>query len=569
MSLENKVKHLDHVLLIYEKKGQTLQAKRLFFGLSFFILLVLSQVFKTLSLEIFALVIILPFFVFYFRKSRQFSLFHLSLSELKVFYLKQINFNQGIFDKQVAPEDMVDPQLSRDLDLGYFFYTIDNCFSLQGQRLLNSWICQNFAQSSLVKRTSNIKELIRFPGLIRRIQKTKSSKLINFEAIEKEISRPFLNENLIWKWLIPISWLLLIFCLIVKPQPILWKICLLTYVGSGLFYMGQTKYLFSRLQDLFNDFETLRDKIVLFEKLGGFLSFTPSLKKNEASQDVKKISFFISLMSLRTNPILFYILNFILPWDFIITELSERARLNLYKKFNGWSQEIIEIEALSSLANLKIYQNTVWPELSHSNEFVDVKNLSHPLLNQQSVIKNSFKSLEQRIFIITGSNMSGKSTFLRSLGINLCLANIGAPVFAETMKFKPLKIITCIRVSDSLRDGQSYFYAEVQRMKKILLSAQDEPVFFLIDEPLRGTNNKERLIGNQSYLKKILLTQACGFLCTHDLELTQLSETSELIKNYHFSEQWQNNDLYFDYKIKLGPSQTTNALKILEKENLI
>jgi DNA mismatch repair ATPase MutS len=132
-----------------------------------------------------------------------------------------------------------------------------------------------------------------------------------------------------------------------------------------------------------------------------------------------------------------------------------------------------------------------------------------------------------------------------------------------------MPLVTCIRVSDSLRDGQSYFFAEVQRMKGILQKARQQNILFLIDEPLRGTNNRERLIGNQKYLQQVLEAQAFGFISTHDLELTALADASPFIANYHFSEQWDQGDLLFDYKIKAGPSKTTNALKILQREGLI
>ena len=218
-------------------------------------------------------------------------------------------------------------------------------------------------------------------------------------------------------------------------------------------------------------------------------------------------------------------------------------------------------------ANLKIYHKTQWAQVgTGETPFVEVEDLCHPLISQDFVVGNSFSPGTKKVILITGSNMSGKSTFLRAMGVNYCLANIGAPVFAKRFHFKPMTIISCIRVSDSLRDGQSYFFAEVQRMKKIINKAGRGPLFFLIDEPLRGTNNRERLMGNQSYINQIIKSRACGFISTHDLELTRLSGSA--IDNYHFSEQWKDNNLYFDYKIKQGASKTTNALKILEREGL-
>ena len=204
---------------------------------------------------------------------------------------------------------------------------------------------------------------------------------------------------------------------------------------------------------------------------------------------------------------------------------------------------------------------------------MNICEMAHPLLPQDKVVRNNFlqKKMEG-LFILTGSNMSGKSTFLRTLGINFCLARIGAPVFAKSFIFPDIDLHTCIHVSDSLRDGQSYFYAEVKALSQILQSTKEKPIFFLIDEPLRGTNNRERLLGNQFFFKKLLKKKSIGFVSTHDLDMTQMDQYSHQVKNYHFSEKYiedyNNQQLVFSYKIKEGPCPSTNALKILAQEGL-
>lgn len=568
MPLQRKIDSLNKKIMRAQSELNRARSLRLGFGLGVFILLILSQILKGYALQWAGLLAFFPFFVFFLQRSQRLDSFVKSLDELKNFYQLQMNFRKGVFPESLRPDEMPNSELARDLDLAAFFAVLDQTFSIEGKQKLGRFLCQDFSDLNLNTRSKQLRELENYPGLIRRAQIKKNATPVHFSRISKELSRSFFDPPLSWKWIVPISWGLLVFCLFVSTPPLLWKSFLLIYVGGMLAYMGETKHLFSRLQDLLSDFESLSEKIGTFERLSKLLSYCPHLSQKKASADVKKIERLISLMSLKTNPILFYILNLVVPWDFVLAEFCEKARKSFYKNFQGWSKELITLETYSSLINLKFYQNTVWPQVGSNDQFVEVQNLTHPLLDQDKVIPNSFSPQGKKVLIITGSNMSGKSTFLRALGINFCLANIGAPVFAESMTFTPMKLITCIRVSDSLRDGQSYFYAEVQRMKKVLKMAQDGPLLFLIDEPLRGTNNRERLIGNQSYLKQILNTQACGFLCTHDLELTQLSEQSDEIDNYHFSETWENQDLHFDYKIKPGPSTTTNALKILEKEGL-
>jgi DNA mismatch repair ATPase MutS len=176
-----------------------------------------------------------------------------------------------------------------------------------------------------------------------------------------------------------------------------------------------------------------------------------------------------------------------------------------------------------------------------------------------------------RIHLITGSNMSGKSTFLRTVGINLCLAQAGAPVCAATFEWSRNRLACCIRVNDSLDAGLSYFYAEVKRLKVILDATADRaapPVLFLIDEIFKGTNNRERLIGSQAYIKALSLGNGFGLVSTHDLELTDLEKDIPSLTNEHFQETLSAGALSFDYQLRPGPCPTTNALRIMELEGL-
>ena len=159
---------------------------------------------------------------------------------------------------------------------------------------------------------------------------------------------------------------------------------------------------------------------------------------------------------------------------------------------------------------------------------IDAKELGHPLIHDSKNVKNNFNiDGKGEIFIITGSNMSGKSTFLRTVGINICLAYSGAPVNADFLKINLFNLFSCIKVSDSVIDGISYFYAEVKRLKKLLdlLNANGGlPVFFLIDEIFKGTNNYERLIGSKSLIRTLSQKKGSGIVSTHDLELVKLAE---------------------------------------------
>jgi DNA mismatch repair ATPase MutS len=167
--------------------------------------------------------------------------------------------------------------------------------------------------------------------------------------------------------------------------------------------------------------------------------------------------------------------------------------------------------------------------------------------------------------------MSGKSSFLRTLGANLILTYAGAPVVAQSLDVSIFRLFTCIRVTDSLADGISYFYAEVRRLKALLEALESSstlPMFFLIDEIFRGTNNRERLIGSRSYIRALVGKHGVGVISTHDLELVRLADEMPQVTNYHFEDRVADGQMAFDYVLRSGPSPTTNALKIMRQVGL-
>ncbi|RYZ75601.1 MAG: DNA mismatch repair protein MutS, partial [Proteobacteria bacterium] len=217
------------------------------------------------------------------------------------------------------------------------------------------------------------------------------------------------------------------------------------------------------------------------------------------------------------------------------------------------------------------YQTQTYPRFTDDTR-LSCTRMFHPLIDRTKVVPNDFSFPEGKsLGLLTGSNMSGKSTFLRTLGTNQILANMGAPVFADSLTTRPLKIETCIEVTDSLRDGYSYFYAEVRRLRDILkMAATKTPVLFLIDEIFRGTNNRERQIGSRAVIQTLARQNtALGFISTHDLELTTLEQKQPSLLNLHFREDIDSEGkMIFSYQLKPGPCPTTNALKIMQSEGI-
>jgi DNA mismatch repair ATPase MutS len=237
-----------------------------------------------------------------------------------------------------------------------------------------------------------------------------------------------------------------------------------------------------------------------------------------------------------------------------------------------WLDRLAEVEAASALATFAyLHPSYVWPTASQ-NVGLTATRLGHPLIQPNIRVANDICLAGiGTIYLITGSNMSGKSTFLRTIGINVCLAQAGAPVCAATFDWSWSRLACCIRVNDSLDAGLSFFYAEVKRLKTILDTTQDPdapPVLFLIDEIFKGTNNRERLIGSRAYITALSGENGFGLVSTHDLELTDMEKEIASLTNAHFQETVSAGALQFDYRLRPGPCPTTNALRIMELEGL-
>lgn len=271
-----------------------------------------------------------------------------------------------------------------------------------------------------------------------------------------------------------------------------------------------------------------------------------------------------------------FVINIFIPWDATLTyqlaQLQEQAKSLLPQWIAAW----YELEALCSLADFAhINADYTMPEILDSRQegvVLSAQGLGHPLIAREHKVVNdvSFER-DGKMLLITGSNMAGKSTFLRTLGINLCLAYAGAPVNARHMRLCLFELRCCIRVTDSVMDGYSYFYAEVRRLKSILShlqTAAEYPAFVLIDEIFKGTNNRERLIGSFAYIYALAEYPCCGAITTHDLDLVKLADELPQIHNDHFREEVIDGAMVFDYKLRSGPCPTTNALKILQMEGL-
>lgn len=288
-----------------------------------------------------------------------------------------------------------------------------------------------------------------------------------------------------------------------------------------------------------------------------------------ASVSINRLSKISAAFDYRLNLLVGIFLNIFFLWDIL-----QCIRLNNWKKKYGVRVNelfdcIAETDELSSFSGFAFsHPDAVFPEISEQNFELVATNAKHPLLDQQKCVGNDINIRQFGQFrIITGANMAGKSTYLRTVGINLVLAMTGAPVIAEKFIFKPVELFTGIKTMDSLQDGESYFFAELKRLKEIIDHLENgNQIFVILDEILRGTNSADKQKGSKALITQLIKMKASGLIATHDLSLGELAILfPEQVSNQRFEVEINQNELVFDYKLKEGVSQNLNATFLMKK----
>jgi hypothetical protein len=295
-------------------------------------------------------------------------------------------------------------------------------------------------------------------------------------------------------------------------------------------------------------------------------------KDFSASAAVKKLGRIIQSFDSRMNLLVGFGLNALLLWDFHCIRRLNRWKMVYHDQFPLWLEILGKFDAYSSLGNLA-YNNPafVFPQVNHNIVF-SAKGLGHPLIEEGRRIGNDF-SLENRggICIITGANMAGKSTFLRTVAINYVLGMTGCPVCAGYMDFTPVKLFTSMRTTDSLSGNESYFYAELKRLKALKQMAEsNEPVFFILDEILKGTNSADKSLGSRLFLKRLIHYKGTGLIATHDISLGELEkEHPENVFNMCFEIEIDGEAILFDYKLSRGITKKMNAAFLMRQMGIL
>lgn len=357
--------------------------------------------------------------------------------------------------------------------------------------------------------------------------------------------------NVLSTWLIPIILLFVQGCIFLVG---------LKNISGSLNDIGYFSDNISAYIGILKIIENKKFKSSLLNNIKADLRNKNGIKASEALEKLSRIADFTDL---RYNTLLHIILNIIFLWDYHCVHALDKWKSKYGDSLRQWLTVVGKVEELVSFASLLQVNDESWsfPDFISNGLVVDAKDMGHPLINPKVRVNNNV-TIKDNISVITGSNMSGKTTLLRTVGINLVLAYSGGPVCAKRFNCSIMEIYTSMRINDNLQGKISTFYAELLRIKMIIdFSKEKKNMIFLIDEIFRGTNSHDREIGARAVIKNLSKDWIIGFITTHDLELFSTDSKYDF---YNFSEYYKDNTINFDYKLQMGKSVTTNAIYLMK-----
>lgn len=342
------------------------------------------------------------------------------------------------------------------------------------------------------------------------------------------------------------------------------------------FFLKKTSTLYAetdKIRETFKQYHVLLNEIenqkfeseILIEKQQIIRS-----EQQKASLIFKRFSKILDAFDNRNNIVIAVLGNGLFLWEITNASKVEKWLVNYKHTVKEWFAVVAYFDAQNSLANFKFNHPTfVFPEILSTTKIIKATNLGHPLLDINKRVDNDFFIKDEQFFIVTGANMAGKSTFLRTVSLAVVMANCGLPVCAERFLYNPIKLITSMRSTDSLIEDKSYFYSELKRLKFIVDAIKTEKYFIILDEILKGTNSKDKATGSKRFIEKLTKSKSTGIIATHDVSLCELENEFSTIKNYYFDAEINNNELHFDYTFKKGICKNMNASFLLEKMEIV
>ena len=528
--------------------------------------------------------------IFVFLVSR-----HNALYDRKIHFENLVKINRfeglalnGNFSGFSPGSEFIDPHhpYTHDLDIfgeGSMFQAINRCNTINGKYLMAQRLSYPLTSASdILLHQESVQELA-----------SKTDFRQNFQASGMEIGeQPYDREQLLewigqpsflfgssrYKLLLTLLPLLTIvaviaafFISVIKPIAIV--LALSQWIILGVFSkkVGQFHEYISRKKNILEKYARLLHVLSKENFKSAVLKGLTS-NANDADLKVRSLASLVSYLNARLNFLTNLVVNSLLLYDLQCVYRLEKWKYKNSAQLTTWLDVISQTEVLCSLGTFAFnHPAFIYPKIN-SELMIKAEGLGHPLLSEKECVTNDvYVGNGQSVLIITGANMAGKSTFLRTSGVNLVLALAGGPVYATLFTCPIINLRSGMRTADSLKDHQSYFYAELDRLKTIMDELRsDKPLFILLDEILKGTNSTDKQSGSIALVKQLLPHPCLAMIATHDIVLGDLeNQFPQHVRNFHFEANIENDQLSFDYKLKPGIAQTMNATFLMKKMGII
>jgi len=542
--------------------------------------------FKTWQIALGIAVVGIAFFLFLLSKYNTIKKVRLFNKALVSINEEEIEIASGNFHDRESGLKFQDPThfYSLDIDLfgrGSFFQFLNRTTTNEGQEKLANLLKANHIES-IVSRQKAIEELSektewrQYYGAHSSLIKTETSAKHIVDWIKNY--KTFLPK--LMKWL-PIGFTVIsvvLFGLIILEmisQDIIgyWLLVGLGFTGFYVKKINQLSSGADKVKDTFRQYAILLDLI----ENENFTSALLQEKQQQIQSEQKKASLIFKELSKgldaldnRNN-----IISAIFSNGLFLSDIKNSYRIEKWIKAYGdkvedWFEVVSFFDAYNSLGSFHFNHSAfVFPKIVNSGSVIKATNLGHPLLDKTKRVDSNVTMGNEQFFIVTGANMAGKSTFLRTMSLHIVMANVGLPVCAKTSEYSPVKLITSMRTTDSLTDDSSYFFSELTRLKYIVDAIQKEPYFIILDEILKGTNSTDKAIGSRKFVEKLVASHATGIIATHDLSLCEIEKELPQVKNYYFDAEIINDELHFDYTLKNGVCKNMNASFLLKKMEIV
>ena len=521
------------------------------------------------------------------KQKRNLHLAHININE------EELKIASRDFYHRNSGEKFQDPNhfYSQDIDLfgkGSFFQYLNRTVILEGAEKLAELLKSNNT-IGITQRQRAITELSEKPEWIQNYAARAS--LADIETPANQIIKWLKNhERFLPKVM---TWLPLLFSIISISFLVLavLKIIPIDYFGYWIFvgllftglYLKKINLLSAnsdKAKDTFKQYASLLQQI---ENENFTSELLKSKQKQIQSENLKastifaKFSKHLDALDNRNN-----LIGAIFGNGYLLLDLRNALKVEQWistyaSKAQDWFEVIAFFDAYNSLGTYTFnHPEHNFPRITSDTkekisgeDIIKAQQLGHPLLDSSKRIDSDITIKNDQFFIVTGANMAGKSTFLRTISLHIVMANVGLPVCAKSSDYSPIKLITSMRTTDSLTDESSYFFSELTRLKFIVDALENDFYFIVLDEILKGTNSTDKAIGSKKFVEKLVAKKATGIIATHDLSLCEISKELNQVENYYFDAEIINDELHFDYKFKKGICQNMNASFLLRKMEIV